>query len=117
MSSQIRLSDQQLKVVNHLDGALLVVAGPGSGKTRVLTERIRSLLKQADGHFRVLGLTFTNKAADEMKERLTDLGDARDRAFLGTLHSFCLDLLIDRGKPVGIEATPNIFEQMKDRRR
>jgi DNA helicase-2/ATP-dependent DNA helicase PcrA len=111
-----RLSAQQQEVVAHMDGALLVVAGPGSGKTRVLTERIRSLLTNVPGHFRVLALTFTNKAADEMRERLADLGDERQRAYLGTLHSFCLDLLAERGKLVGVVGIPNIFEQAKDRK-
>ena len=111
-----RLSAQQQEVVAHMDGALLVVAGPGSGKTRVLTERIRSLLTNVPGHFRVLALTFTNKAADEMRERLADLGDERQRAYLGTLHSFCLDLLAERGKLVGVDGIPNIFEQAKDRK-
>ena len=111
-----RLSAQQQEVVSHVDGALLVVAGPGSGKTRVLTERIRSLLTNVPGHFRVLALTFTNKAADEMRERLADLGDERQRAYLGTLHSFCLDLLVERGKLVGVDGIPNIFEQAKDRK-
>jgi len=111
-----RLSPQQLEVATHVAGPLLVVAGPGSGKTRVLTERIRHLLTRVSGHFRVLALTFTNKAADEMKERLQDLGEERDRAFIGTLHGFCLELLAERGKLVGVEGTPNIFEQFKDRK-
>ena len=114
--THIRLSAQQQEVVSHLDGALLVLAGPGSGKTRVLTERIRNLLTNVPGHFRVLALTFTNKAADEMRERLADLGDERQRAYLGTLHSFCLDLLAERGKLVGVTGIPNIFEQTKDRK-
>lgn len=116
MSAKVRLSDQQTEVVNHVDGPLLVVAGPGSGKTRVLTERVRYLLTKVEGHFRVLALTFTNKAADEMRERLSDLGEQRQRAFIGTLHGFCLDMLSERGKFVGIEGTPNIFEQFKDRK-
>lgn len=110
-----RLSPQQLSVTNYVEGPLLVVAGPGSGKTRVLTERIRHLLTSVPGHFRVLALTFTHKAADEMKERLADLGDARDRAFIGTLHGFCLEVLTERGKFVGIDGAPNIFEQTRDR--
>lgn len=115
-ASTIRLSPQQVAVVNHIDGPLLVVAGPGSGKTRVLTERVRLLLTTVHGHFRVLALTFTNKAADEMRERLADLGDVRNRAFIGTLHGFCLDMLSERGKFVGVEGPPNIFEQFKDRK-
>lgn len=111
-----RLSPQQAEIVSHVDGPLLVEAGPGSGKTRVLTERIRNLLTRVPGHFRVLALTFTNKAADEMKDRLLDLGEVRERAFIGTLHSFCVELLTERGKAVGVEGTPNIFEQFKDRK-
>ncbi|MEO5362657.1 MAG: ATP-dependent helicase [Magnetococcus sp. DMHC-8] len=111
-----RLSPTQARVVEHEDGALLVVAGPGSGKTRVLTERVRRLLTEVPGHFRVLTLTFTNKAANEMKERLADLGDGSHRAFIGTMHSFCLDMLTERGKPVGVEGIPHVFEQRKDRK-
>lgn len=111
-----RLSEQQTEIVDHVEGPLLVEAGPGSGKTRVLTERIRNLLTNVPGHFRILALTFTNKAAEEMRERLLDLGDSRDRALIGTLHSFCLDLLTERGTWVGVEGTPNIFEQTKDRK-
>lgn len=114
-SFRARLSEQQLVVATHVEGPLLVTAGPGSGKTRVLTERIRHLLTSVPGHFRVLALTFTNKAAEEMKERLADLGDDRDRAFIGTLHGFCLEVLGERGKLVGVDGMPNIFEQTKDR--
>src|SRR5262245_8104688 len=106
----VRLSDAQRNVVDHEDGALLVVAGPGSGKTRVLTERVRRLLTETQGHFRVLALTFTNKAAAEMQERLKDLGEAKKNAFIGTLHGFALEMLTDRGKLVGIVGQPQIFE-------
>lgn len=115
-SVDIRLSALQREVVEFGDGPLLVVAGPGSGKTRVLTERVRRLLTSVHGHFRVLALTFTNKAANEMKERLKDLGDLRQRAFIGTLHGFCLEMLADRGKFVGITNFPQIFEEWQDRK-
>ncbi|MDB5605105.1 MAG: UvrD/REP helicase [Bradyrhizobium sp.] len=115
-ASNIRLSILQQHVVDFDEGALLVVAGPGSGKTRVLTERVRRLVTSTKGHFRVLALTFTNKAANEMAGRLKDLGDLGQRAFIGTLHGFCLDMLTDRGKPVGVTSSPQIFEQFQDRK-
>ena len=114
--NKLRLSEQQRRIVEHADGPMLVVAGPGSGKTRVLTERIRRLLTEIPGHFRILALTFTNKAANEMKDRLSDLGDVRQRAFIGTLHSFCSDMLTERGKLVGVDTLPQIFEQFQDRK-
>ena len=112
----IQLSETQESIVEHNEGPLLVVAGPGSGKTRVLTERIRRLLKKKNEHFRILALTFTNKAANEMKERLSDLVDIEKRAFIGTLHSFCMEVLSNRGKAVGVEKLPNIFESYQDRK-
>lgn len=112
----VRLTSTQSKIVAHRDGALLVVAGPGSGKTRVLTERVRALLALPNEHFRVLALTFTNKAANEMVERLSDVPDIRQRAFVGTLHSFCMEVLANRGKTVGITSLPHIFESLSDRK-
>lgn len=112
----LRLTPSQQIVVNHEDGALLVVAGPGSGKTRVLTERIRTLLENDDEHFRVLALTFTNKAANEMAERLESVPGISERAFIGTLHSFCTEVLANRGKSVGINGLPNIFDSYQDRK-
>jgi DNA helicase-2/ATP-dependent DNA helicase PcrA len=112
----VRLAPLQQRIVDHGDGAMLVVAGPGSGKTRVLTERIRRLLADDQQHFRVLALTFTNKAANEMVERLDDVPDIRKRAFVGTLHSFCMEVLANRGKSIGVEGLPNIFESFEDRK-
>lgn len=112
----IRLSSDQKRAVDHTSGALLVVAGPGSGKTRVLTERIRRLLEEEKGHFQILALTFTNKAANEMTERLQDIPNITERAFIGTLHSFCTEVLAKRGKPVGIDGLPQIFSASQDRR-
>jgi len=112
----MRLSKKQQTIVNHGDGALLVEAGPGSGKTRVLTERIRRLINESEGHFRVLALTFTNKAANEMKERLEEYQEIHTRAFIGTLHSFCAEVLASRGKPVGVDGIPNLFENFQDRK-
>lgn len=112
----IMLTLVQKMIVEHDEGALLVVAGPGSGKTRVLTERIRRLLARPDEHFRVLALTFTNKAANEMAERLETVPQIAERAFISTMHSFCVEVLANRGKSVGIEGLPHIFESYADRK-
>ena len=116
MATKIKLTATQQEVVDHDEGALLVVAGPGSGKTRVLTERVRRLLARPGEHFRVLALTFTNKAANEMGERLESVPQVAERAFIGTMHSFCLEVLANRGKSVGINGLPNIFERNTDRK-
>nr|VFJ42840.1 MAG: DNA helicase-2 / ATP-dependent DNA helicase PcrA [Candidatus Kentron sp. DK] len=112
----MKLSEKQQQIVQHGDGALSVVAGPGSGKTRVLTERVRRLLTEVDGHFLVLALTFTNKAANEMRERLAAFQDIDQRAFIGTLHSFCVEVLASRGMAIGIHEEPNLFERFQDRK-
>ncbi len=113
---KLSLSKAQQQVVDHDEGAILVVAGPGSGKTRVLTERVRTLLQRSRAHFKVLALTFSNKAANEMAERLESLGEQRQRATVSTLHGFCLELLADRGKAIGVTGHPQIFERAQDRR-
>ena len=82
------LTDIQRKAVTWDQGPLLVLAGPGSGKTRVLTCHIARILQDSpDQKFRILGLTFTNKAADEMRERVETLAPGQERrVFLGTFH-------------------------------
>lgn len=111
----VRLSPKQQEVVERADGAALVLAAAGSGKTRVLTERIRSILAIKKGHFKILALTFTNKAATEMKERLADIPDLADKAFIGTIHAFCQMLLEAHGQTIGLARTPVILEREVDR--
>jgi len=113
------LSNEQKQIVyyNEGDGALLVEASAGSGKTRVLTERVRYLLTQKSGRFSVLCLTFTNKAAEEMKERLSDIHKINERSFIGTIHAFGLDILYSKRHELGFEEMPHIFEREEDRKK
>ena len=88
------LNPEQKKAVNHLDGPLLIMAGAGSGKTRVLTCRIANLIAQGISPYNILAITFTNKAANEMKSRAENLIGAPARnIILSTFHSFCAHLL------------------------
>lgn len=88
------LNDRQCEAVKHIEGPLLITAGAGSGKTKVLTCRIAHLLELGVAPYRILAITFTNKAAKEMKERVTNLvGAQADSIWLSTFHSFCAKLL------------------------
>lgn len=88
------LNDRQCEAVKHTEGPLLITAGAGSGKTKVLTCRIAHLLELGVAPYRILAITFTNKAAKEMKERVTNLvGAQADSIWLNTFHSFCAKLL------------------------
>ena len=111
--SEIKLSKAQQEAVDHIQGALLVVASAGSGKTRVLTERIKKLLKIT--RRKVLAITFTNKAGQEMQERLDDVDDWKNRTFIGTIHGFCQHVIDQRSILVGYPTPPQIFEDEADR--
>jgi DNA helicase-2/ATP-dependent DNA helicase PcrA len=100
--SSIGLNAQQRRAVEHGDGPLLVVAGAGTGKTRVITERIRHLLESSlelAGE-NILGLTFTDKAAGQMKSRVVKaVGERAEGIWLSTFHSFCLEKILRVANP------------------
>src|SRR5713101_6317119 len=96
--SGLKLNDAQRRAITHGEGPLLVIAGAGTGKTRVITERIRHLLQSDETLFgeNILGLTFTKKAAGEMKTRVVKATGERGKAVtLATFHSFCETLLAE----------------------
>lgn len=106
------LNPQQRAAAAQVDGQVLVFAGAGSGKTRVLTMRIAALIR--DQHVRpynILAVTFTNKAANEMKRRLVDLlGEQGSRLWAGTFHGICARILREYGAAIGIDPTFTIMD-------
>jgi DNA helicase-2/ATP-dependent DNA helicase PcrA len=113
MTDHVELSKKQSKIVFAGNDAIYVKASAGSGKTRVLTERVRHLLGQTNK--KVLALTFTNKAGEEIGERLRDIPDIEKRVFIGTFHGFCQSMLENHGNLIGLARMPHIFEDETDR--
>ena len=113
MNSLDRLNTNQRTAAQWNEGPLLVLAGPGSGKTATLTARVARLVEQGqDESFRILCLTFTRKAATEMRERLLNLvPDAKDRVLLTTFHSFATDILRQHGSHFGFSPDFEILEE------
>ena len=87
------LNEEQKAALLAIDGAVLVTAGAGSGKTRLLTHRIAYLIEQGVSPFSILAITFTNKATNEMKERVEQLVDGADNIWVSTFHSMCVRIL------------------------
>ena len=116
-SARARLTDMQRKAVDWDDGPLLVLAGPGSGKTEVLTCRIARLLDASrDQHFRILALTLTNKAAGEVVKRVADFVPGLEgRTQIGTFHGFCARVLRQHGVHLGIKPDFTIYSRTEDR--
>ena len=103
------LNPPQQEAVQHKDGPLLVLAGPGSGKTRVVTHRIAWLLQNGVRGNQILALTFTNKAADEMKLRLETLAP-NTSVWIGTFHKFCSWTLRQYSQHVGLDSHYSIYD-------
>lgn len=111
--NKINLSEKQKQIVEYKNSPLCVLASAGSGKTRVLTQRVKFLLEQTKK--KVLALTFTNKAAEEIRERLEEDIDTQNRLFVGTMHGFCQYVLENHGNSIGYSTMPHIFEDDRDR--
>ncbi|MBA6380524.1 MULTISPECIES: ATP-dependent helicase [unclassified Colwellia] len=106
--------NQELVVKSELDKNIQVLASAGSGKTRVLTERVRYILEQTKKD-RVIALTFTNKAAEEMVERLSDSEEAVSRTWISTIHSLSQSIIEQYGHTIGLPSELNIYDRDKDR--
>ena len=105
------LNDRQHEAVTTLDGPVLVIAGAGSGKTKTLTYRIAYLIKEKQVRPEcIFAVTFTNKAANEMKERVAKLIGEQYIPYIGTFHSLCVKLLRRDGTAVGISPNFNIYD-------
>jgi ATP-dependent DNA helicase UvrD/PcrA len=106
------LNPVQRDAVIHADGPLLVVAGAGSGKTRVLTHRIAHLIREGVSPFEILAITFTNKAADEMKSRVAALvGPVAEKMWVSTFHSACVRILRRDADQIGFPRQFTIYDQ------
>jgi DNA helicase-2/ATP-dependent DNA helicase PcrA len=112
MDPRSLLNEQQLDAVTVEGGATLVLAGPGSGKTRVLTHRIAHLITEMNvPPQRILAVTFTNKAANEMKKRLESMvPDGAKSVWLGTFHSICVRILRREARYLPVDANFTIYD-------
>ena len=108
-----KLNEEQLKPVLDTEGAVLVLAGAGSGKTRVLTSRIAYIISERKAEIsQILAITFTNKAAGEMKERLTGmLGEGGNGKWICTIHSMCVKILREFGDRIGVKTNFSIYSE------
>ena len=109
------LTEPQRAAVTHRDGPLLVLAGPGSGKTRVITHRIAYLIENGVNPSDILALTFTNKAASEMQRRVAELAPG-SRVWLSTFHRFGAMLLRRYAEQVGLQPNFTIYDTGDARR-
>ncbi len=103
------LNEQQRMAVAQIEGPLLILAGPGSGKTRVITHRIANMIAEGIPSQSIVALTFTNKAADEMRSRLKRLAPA-NHAWTGTFHRFCSRLLRQHASLIGLSPNFTIYD-------
>lgn len=108
------LNEEQIKPVTDTEGAVLVLAGAGSGKTRVLTSRIAYIIDEGKANLsQILAITFTNKAAGEMKERLEKMLGQGDSRWICTIHSMCVKILRDYGDRIGVKHGFSIYSEVE----
>ncbi|HEY8169690.1 MAG TPA: UvrD-helicase domain-containing protein, partial [Candidatus Limnocylindria bacterium] len=108
-----RLNEPQREAVSHLTGPLLILAGAGSGKTRVLAHRVAYLVATSYKPWQIVAVTFTNKAANEMRQRIAGLiGDEGAReATIGTFHAICARILRRDGEAIGLARSFTIYDR------
>ena len=103
------VTESQKEAITHMDGPLLVIAGAGSGKTRVITRRVGYLVEQGTAPANILSITFTNKAANEMKERLGEFLDLRGM-WVSTFHAMCSRILRNEIEQMGFTRNFSIYD-------
>lgn len=107
-----KLNDKQKEAVMHIDGPCLVLAGAGSGKTKVLTERIVNLINNGVSPYNILAITFTNKAAREMRERVyNSIEEEANKIFIGTFHSLGLKIVRENASVIGYSNNVTILDR------
>ena len=111
------LNDKQYEAVTNTEGPCLVIAGAGSGKTKVLTHKIAYLIQEKNvAPWNILAITFTNKAANEMKERVVNLvGEQAKDIWMGTFHSICVRILRSHIEKIGFDSSFVIFDSTDQR--
>lgn len=108
----MKLNNKQIEAIEFMEGPCLVLAGAGSGKTRVLTERVANLIENKVSPYNILAITFTNKAAKEMRERIENkIGSVANNVFIGTFHSFGLKILRENATILGYTNNITILDR------
>lgn len=106
-----RLNKEQQEAVKHMEGPLLILAGAGSGKTTMMTHRIAYMLENGVSPYNILAVTFTNKAAGEMKDRIESLTGGTRGMWVMTFHAMCVRILRNHGEVLGFKNGFSIYDE------